>query len=417
MCAAIAEEGIRSIGVDGWAVDYVRLDVDGKPLADPFCYRDTRTKAAETALLERISSKRMRELTGVQIAPLNTVYQHFADSAEHQQARWLNLPEYVLYWLGGRPVAELTNATHTQMVGLDGKWSPEIFGAAGWNVAQAPEIVPPGTIVGTLSDDLKKLPALRETKLVAPCCHDTASAIAAVPDTRNDWAYISSGTWSLVGTLLDSPNNSAESCAANFTNLGAAEGRICFHKSVNGMWLLQQCIQQWNVESDYIRLSSLIEAAKSFPEKSFELDLDDPDLLLPGGMPQRINAQLRKRGLPEFSVATVDAPELASFLFHSLAARYADVLAQIARITGKVFHRVYMLGGGSRNEFLNELTAKATGLPVVKAGTEGSTIGNFAVQLATLEAELSPKVAYWAGILTEGFEMTSATATRERVQG
>lgn len=417
MCASIAEEGIRSIGVDGWAVDYVRLDIDGEPLADPFCYRDTRTKAAETALLERISSKRMRELTGVQIAPLNTVYQHFADSAEHQQARWLNLPEYVLYWLGGRPVAELTNATHTQMVGLDGKWSEEIFSAAGWNVAQAPEIVHPGTIVGTLSGDLKELPAFRETKLIAPCCHDTASAIAAVPDTRDDWAYISSGTWSLVGTLLDSPNNLAESCAANFTNLGAAEGRICFHKSVNGMWLLQQCIREWNVESDNINLSSLVEAARSVPEKSFVLDLDDPDLLLPGGMPQRINAQLRRRGLPEFSVVAVDAPELASFLFHSLAARYADVLVQIAWITGKVFRRVYMLGGGSQNEFLNELTGKATGIPVVRGGTEGSTIGNFAVQLATLESEESPKVAYWAGILADTVETPRAAAAGERVRG
>jgi rhamnulokinase len=414
MCASIAEEGIRSIGVDGWAVDYVRLDVDGKPLGDPFCYRDARTKAAETALFERISSKRMRELTGVQIAPLNTVYQHFADSPELQQARWLNLPEYVLYWLGGRPVAELTNASHTQMVGLDGKWSEEIFGSAGWSVAQAPEIVPPGTIVGTLSGGLKEFPTFRETKLIAPCCHDTASAIAAVPDTRKDWAYISSGTWSLVGTLLDSANNSAESCAANFTNLGAAEGRICFHKSVNGMWLLQQCIQEWNVESEKISLASLIEVARSVPEKSFVLDLDDPDLLLPGGMPQRINAQLRGRGLPEFSIAAGDAPELASFLFHSLAARYADVLAQIARITGRAFRRIYIFGGGSQNEFLNELTAKATGLPVVRGGTEGSTIGNFAVQLATLEPEESPKVAYWAGILEETRETPRTPAESEK---
>jgi rhamnulokinase len=418
MCASIAEEGIRSIGVDGWSVDYVRLGTDGKPLANPFCYRDPRTKAAEAALLERISSKRMRELTGVQIAPLNTVYQHFADSAEHQRTPWLNLPEYVLYWLGGRPVAELTNATHTQMVGLDGKWSQEIFSAAGWNIEHAPEIVRPGTIVGDLSGHLKAFYPFHETKLIAPCCHDTASAIAAVPDTRDDWAYISSGTWSLVGTLLDSPNNSAESCAENFTNLGAAEGRICFHKSVNGMWLLQQCIQQWNAESSdvNVNLPSLIETARSVPEKSFVLDLDDPDLLLPGNMPQRINAQLSRRGLPEFSIAAANAPELASFLFHSLAARYADVLAQIARITGKVFRRVYMLGGGSQNEFLNELTAKATGLPVVRAATEGSTIGNFAAQLATLESDEFPKVAYWAGILAGMIETPSATATRERVR-
>lgn len=399
MCAAIAAEGVRSIGVDGWAVDYVRLDSNGKPIADPFCYRDPRTKAAEKDLHELIPPQRLRELTGVQLLPLNTVYQHFADSPEDQRAPWLNLPEFVLYWLGGQPVAEFTNATHTQLVGLDGQWSREIFRALGWDVAKAPQIVRPGTVIGMLSSDLAKLPAFKETQLIAPCCHDTASAIAAVPDAGNDWAYISSGTWSLVGTLLDTPNNSPESCAANFTNIGAAEGKFCFHRNVNGMWLLQQCLEEWNTAGAHIQLSSLIEAAKSVPAKPFVLEVDDPDLLLPGNMPQRINAQLRRRGLPEFSVAAKDAPKLASFLFHSLAARYADVLAQIARVTGKTLRRLYIFGGGSQNEFLNGLTEVATGLLVSRAGVEGSTIGNFSVQLTTLEAQKGHKTADWANKL------------------
>ena len=413
MCAAIAEEGIRAVGVDGWAVDYVRLGADGKPMADPFCYRDPRTKTSEKNLHECIPPQRLRELTGVQLLPLNTVYQHFADSLADQRAPWLNLPEFVLYWLGGRRVAEFTNATHTQMVGLDGKWSREIFYALGWDVASAPEIVRPGTSIGTVSSDLAQLPAFEGAQLIAPCCHDTASAIAAVPDAGNDWAYISSGTWSLVGTLLDAPNNSPESCAANFTNIGAAEGKFCFHRNVNGMWLLQQCIEEWNRSEAQIQLSSLIETARGFPAKPFVLEVDDPDLLLPGNMPQRINAQLRRRGLPEFSVASKDAPELASFIFHSLAARYADVLAQIVRVTGKTFRRLYIFGGGSQNEFLNGLTETATGLTVSRAGVESSTIGNFAVQLATLEVNEGYKTADWAKTLLTISETKVGSAQRE----
>jgi rhamnulokinase len=234
-----------------------------------------------------------------------------------------------------------------------------------------------------------------------------------VPDAGTDWAYISSGTWSLVGTLLDVPNNSPESRAVNFTNIGAAEGKFCFHRNVNGMWLLQQCIEEWNGSGAQIQLSSLIEAARSVPAKPFVLEVDDPDLLLPGNMPQRINAQLRRRGLPDFSVASNDAPELASFIFHSLAARYADVLAQIARVTGKTFRRLYIFGGGSQNEFLNGLTETATGLTVSRAGVESSTIGNFAVQLATLEANEGYKTADWAKTLLTISETKVGSAQRE----
>ena len=401
-CAEIATEGIRSIAVDGWAVDYVRLNASGMAIADPFCYRDERTVAAEPALHERLSAERMREITGLQLLRINSVYQMFADDAEQKKRCWLNLPEYVLHRLGGDAVSERTNATHTQMVGLDGEWSTEIFEAIGQSLAEVPPIVSPGTDIGVVHGELALLPAFANTRLIAPACHDTASAIAAIPDPGDDWAYISSGTWSLVGTQLKTPVNSTAAREENFTNLGGVDGTVCFHKNVNGMWLLRQCLESWREKGTTLDLTELVAASEEFGPREYVLDVDDPDLMLQGHMPERINAQLRRRGLAELSPEAKDAAEMASFLFHSLAARYAYVLRSVAEITGKQLRRLYMMGGGSQNDFLNRLTAKATGLEVLKAGTECSTLGNFAVQLATLEetGEMSSRPAcVWASRL------------------
>ncbi len=399
-CAGIATEGIRSIAVDGWAVDYVRLDAEGKAIGDPFCYRDERTVASEAALHQRLSAARMRDITGIQLLRLNTAYQMAADDAARKSLRWLNLPEYVLYRLGGHPVSERTNATHTQMVALDGKWSEEIFAALQQSTKDAPPIVEPGTDVGQLQGELATLAAFANTRLIAPACHDTASAIAAIPDANDDWAYISSGTWSLVGTLLNAPVNSTAAREENFTNLGGVDGTVCFHKNVNGMWMLRQCMETWAEAGATLDLAELVAAAASYAPRGYVLHVDDPDLLLQGHMPGRINAQLRSRGLPELNPDPTHAAEMASFLFYSLAARYAVVLRKVSEITGKHFRKLYIMGGGSQNEFLNRLTAEATGLEVCRAGTECSTIGNFAVQLATLEPTASIRpTAVWAAKL------------------
>lgn len=395
-CAPLAPEGIRSIAVDGWAVDYVRLGQDGRPVAPPFCYRDERTVVAESALNERISVQRMRELTGIQLLSLNTAYQFFADSAEVRSLPWLNLPEYILYSLGARPVSEITNASHTQMLALDGTWCDEIVTEVGMNTTKMPEIVQPGTVIGHLQGPLAALPEFANTALVAPCCHDTASAIAAVPDEAHDWAYISSGTWSLVGTTLDEPNNSERSRMENFTNLRGADGTICYHRNVNGMWLLRQCMESWAAEGSAFDITMLIEKAAKIAAPAYVLDVDDPDLLQAGRMPQRINAQLHRRDLPELSTHPDNASAMASFLFHSLAARYGEVLHGIAEVTGKRFRKLYIMGGGSRNELLNRLTAEATGLEILRVGTECSTLGNFAAQLSALEGG---RTSEWARVL------------------
>jgi len=406
-CAGIAAEGIRSIAVDGWGVDYVRLASDGTPAATPFCYRDERTVVAEESLNARISAARMRELTGIGILRINTAYQLFADDAAIRALPWLNLPEYILNTLGARPVSERTLASHTQMLSMPtadspGEWCDEIVRQLDIPASAMPALVNPGTDIGQLTGPLTSLPAYKATRLIAPACHDTASAIAAIPDSGDDWAYISSGTWSLVGTLLPTPNNSQRARDENFTSLIGADGAICFHKNVNGMWLLRQCMETWAAEGATLDIAQLVAAAASAPVPAYTLDVDDPDLLLSGRMPQRINAQLHRRSLPELDPSPANAPAMAAFLFHSLAARYAEVLASVAAITGKKLRKLYIMGGGSQNELLNTLTAKATGLEVLRAGTECSTVGNFAVQLATLERTPGPRpTCVWAAKLAQ----------------
>jgi rhamnulokinase len=400
-CAEIASEGIRSIAADGWAVDYVRLNAEGEALADPFCYRDERTIRSQPEVFQRISAARLRAITGIEMSRINTLYQLCADADDLQEKPWLTLPEYILRRLGGRGVAEYTNATHTQLVDAEKRsWSREIFAAAGLVQAVAPPLVGPGTVIGKLNGRALNLPALEGVELIAPACHDTASAIAGIPDSGDDWAYISSGTWSLVGTLLSEPINGPEAQAADFTNLGAVGGRICFHKNVNGMWMLRQCMTEWAAEIDWT-VPELIAAAERVPPPADVFHVDDPDLLLPGEMPARINRQLKRRGFAPLAVGAESAPQMTSLILHSLAARYREIVSSLAQISGKKLRRIYIVGGGSRNTLLNRLTETATGLEVRCGAVESATIGNFAVQLAALE-DPRPEgvtvaaVAHWA---------------------
>lgn len=333
---------------------------------------------------------------------INTLYQLHADElANASRGRWINLPEYVLYRLGARPVAELTNASHSQMVDLASRtWSEEIYSAVGLDPALRPEMVSPGTVVGRLRGELATLPGFADTLLIAPACHDTASAVAGIPATGEDWAYISCGTWSLVGTILSEPRNGPAGCADNFTNLGAVGGRYLFHKNVNGMWLLQQSISYWADNGRVWPVAELVAAAEAVSCPDGLLDVDDPSLLLHGRMPERINAQRRGIGLEPLDEEASQAPAFASLILHSLAARYAEVLKQASLHTGKQLKRLFLVGGGSQNQLLARLTAEATGMEVLRGSAESATMGNFAVQLAALEGEASAEaVGSWAARL------------------
>src|ERR1700733_3950812 len=299
VCAARAPEGIASIGVDGWAVDYVRMHESGYPEAAPFCYRDERTERAENEVHRLIPPARLYELTGTQILRINTIYQLFADKLARKDTAtpWVNLPEYITYRLSGNAVAEYTNATHSGMVAVGvHRWSKEVFDAVGLNLSAAPRIVASGTTVGNLRGDLSELSALQETKVIVPACHDTASAIAAIPATGNDWAFISSGTWSLVGTVVDAPCVSDEARSQNFTNLGGVGAEICFLKNVNGMWLLGQCMGEWEANGVVWRLEDLLKECQSLAPPTHLIDVDSPDLMVLGAAVAKINAQLTSAG-------------------------------------------------------------------------------------------------------------------------
>jgi rhamnulokinase len=385
-----APEGIASIGIDGWAVDYVRLNQAGVAIERPYCYRDSRTEAAVSRVHEILPAPVVYSLTGIQILRINTLYQLYADKLAGGDPRtpWLNLPEHMSYRLGGRRVAEYTNATHTGLVALGShRWCDEIFLRTGLDRAAAPPIVSTGTVVGTVQGELAAIPGIRNAQIIVPACHDTASAIAAIPARGDDWAFISSGTWSLVGAVLPDPCVTEHARDLNFTNLGGVGGQFCFLKNVNGMWLLQQCLEDWGASADEQALVQLLSACELLTAPDCKIDVDDAELLLPGNVVDKINNQLEYKGHKPLAGDRSNAPAVANLILHSLAARYAEVLSAISDITGRKLKRLFIVGGGSKNTLLNRLTAERSGLTVFSGSTESSTIGNFAVQLSALDGD------------------------------
>lgn len=382
--ASIADEGIASIGVDGWAVDYVRLGENGKPIALPFCYRDERTLATQAAVEHLFEPQHLFERTGAQPIRINTLYQLMADAESGivPTAPWVNLPEYVLFWLGGARVAEYTNATHSGLVDLKtGNWAEDVFRELGLSIDASPPIVHSGSVVGRLKGPLAELNAFKNTALIAPACHDTASAIAGIGSQMDATAYIVSGTWSLVGTTLPKAINTVAAREARYTNQGAAGGGFLFHSNVNGMWLVKQCMESWAKNGRGWKIEDLVKEASGI-ETNGTVNVDAEPLMLDSDMPQRINAELTARGFSPIEDVAGNEPKFARVIFESLAERYATALGSLEAMLGRKLERIHILGGGSRNQLLTRLTAERTGLPVETGHTEGSTIGNFAVQLA-----------------------------------
>ncbi len=398
-----APEGIASIAVDGWAVDYVRLDEDGSPLHDPFCYRDERTIAAKQKADALLPPEQAFQRTGAQPLRINTMYQLLADEPQIANARWLCLPEYVLHRLGAPRIAEYTNATHTGLVDLaTGNWAPDIFTALDLPIEAAPRIVSSGTRLGRLQGPISALAAFRDAELIAPACHDTASAIAGIPADLESTAYICSGTWSLIGTLVPQPITTPHALAARYTNQGAAAGGLCFHTNVNGMWLLKQCMEQWSAAGRNFTIPELVEQAAACAPARI-IDVDAEPLLLAGKMPACLNHQLASAGKPPIADVPGNEPIFARLIFESLAARYATAIADLEQMLQRKLTRIHIIGGASLNRLLADLTARYTGLPVDCGHPESSTIGNFAVQLAATETSDSPltpaRLRQWASLL------------------
>jgi rhamnulokinase len=284
-----------------------------------------------------------------------------------------------------------------------GGWSQELLEFLGISADSLPPIVSTGTVVGRFNGPLAELPAFRDTQLIVPACHDTASAIAGIPAEMDDTAYICSGTWSLVGTLVQTPITSSEALHAGYTNQGAAAGGFCFHANVNGMWILKQCLESWKRAGRAWEIPELIARAEEC-ECPGIIPVDAAPLMLDGDMPDRLNEELRKLGCSVIEDCAGNEPKFARLIFESLASRYKSAIESLESMLGRPIRRIHILGGGSQNQLLTRLTAQHTGLPVETGNVESSTIGNFAVQLAVADSpngKLNPDaLRHWARALS-----------------
>ncbi|MFJ9174506.1 rhamnulokinase family protein [Streptomyces sp. NPDC102360] len=368
---------VRSVGIDSWAVDYGLLDADNALLGNPYHYRDTRTDHTAEKLWATIPPAELYAATGLQYVPFNTIYQLTAarDTAQLAAAqRLLLIPDLLTYWLTGQQGTELTNASTTQLIDpRTGDWAHDIAARAGIDVNLFAPIRRPVDPAGELLPHV-----LDETGLTGPvpvttvASHDTASAVAAVPATEENFAYICTGTWSLAGLELDAPVLTEESRAANFTNELGIDGTVRYLRNIMGLWLLQECQRAWN-EPD---LSVLLdEAAKATPLRSV-VDAGDPTFLPPGGMPDRIAAACRTTGQPEPRTRA----ETTRCILDSLALAHRRAIEDAARLADRPVDVVHIVGGGARGALLCQLTADACGLPVVAGPAEGAALGNVLVQ-------------------------------------
>ena len=387
MAASKAGGRIASVGVDGWGVDYVLLDRTGNRIGRPYCYRDARTVPQMERVFSLIPQKRLYEITGIQLLSFNTIYQLMAHAAQFpsewdRAEKWLTLPEYFLFRLSGVATAEYTEASTTQLLDVHKRsWSDEITRALKLNREKFPPIAQPGTPLGKIRKELATELGLSNVQVTTPACHDTGSAVAGIPFPHEKLAFISSGTWSLVGTVLPNPVVTDESFEQNFTNEGGVGGSIRFLSNVIGLWLLQECLREWTAQGFELTAAELAEQCSEIPADGPSFEADEKTFLAPGNMIARINAALKSQGFDE----ETRPKELAAIIFRSLARRYSTVIRNLQRITGKTIEHICIVGGGVKNETLNRLTGELTGREVLRGPSESTTMGSIAVQIAALE--------------------------------
>ncbi len=374
--------GIRSVGVDTWAVDYGLLGADGRLLGNPYCYRDARTGHD---VIERVHGGlrpvRMYELNGLQHLPFTTLYQLAAaagspvlDAAESL----LLLPDLLAYWLGAEPGTEVTNASTTGLLSVrEPGWDAELLAAAGVAGRLLAPLRHPGQVIGTLRPELAAVTGLAEgTAITAVGSHDTASAVVGVPADGDRFAYIACGTWGLVGVELIAPVLSEASRKANFTNERGVDGTFRYLRNVMGLWLLQESIRSWQRAGQSPDLTSLLGRAAQLPDGGPVIDVDDPVFLPPGDMPARLLAACRRAGQPE---PDSDAG-IVRCILDSLAAAFARTVHEAVELSGHEVDVIHLVGGGALNELLCRLTARAAGLPVLAGPVEATALGNVLVQ-------------------------------------
>jgi len=371
-----------SIGVDTWGVDFGLLDRQDNLIGNPVHYRDGRTKGMMERAFARVPQAHIFAQTGIQFLPINTLYQMLSlvesQSPQLQIAStFLTAPDLLNFWLTGTKVCEFSNATTTQLFNpTTGRWALEMMTRLDIPGVIFPEIVPPGTRLGTYEG----------IPVIAPACHDTGSAVAAVPaqtanaSARRTFAYISSGTWSLVGLEVNEPVMNDAALAANVTNEGGVYGTYRLLKNVMGLWIVQQCRATWAEQGESHTYAHLMQMAGETLPVQAVINPDDPRLLPPGNHPQIIQEICRATGQP----VPHSKGEIIRCVLESLAQTYRAVLENLLHISGRSATVIHIVGGGTQNELLNQLTADASGLPVIAGPVEATVLGNALVQLIAL---------------------------------
>ena len=376
---------IESIGIDTWGVDYGLLDKDGKLISTPVCYRDDRTKGMLELAFQKLPKEEFFQHAANQFMEINTAFQllsaivetsHCGVSELQQAEKLLFMPDLFNYFLTGKCCNEFTISSTSQLLNsLTHQWDDVIFDRLGLPKRLMQEIVYPGTVIGRLTDELAEEVG-GNANVVAVGSHDTASAVASISDASEDWAFISSGTWSLMGTPTKEPIISQEAFDAAFTNEGMTDGRIRFLKNITGLWLIQQLVKEWEQEGYKCDYSELVKEAEQSTLSSY-FDVDDASFMNPEKMSEAIVAYLKERN----EDIPVTKGDFMRCICISLAKKYAEVKAQMERCTNKKINKIYIVGGGSRNQLLNRLTAEFTGCEVVKGEVEATAMGNVLVQL------------------------------------
>ncbi|MGW8226842.1 MAG: rhamnulokinase [Anaerolineales bacterium] len=365
-----------SIGVDTWGVDFGLLDNQGNLIGNPVHYRDKRTNNMMERAFAKVPRAEIFFKTGIQFMPINSLYQMLSlvesKSPQLQIAEtFLTAPDLLNYWLTGAKVCEFSNATTTQLFNpTTGNWAIELIEKMGIPSNIFPEIVPPGTNLGHYES----------IDVIAPACHDTGSAVAAIPAQEPDFAYISSGTWSLVGLETDRPILTQEALKANVTNEGGVYNTYRLLKNVMGLWILQQCRATWEAEGEAFTYTELVEMAIQSGPFTAIINPNDPVFLPPGDHPQRIRESCHRTGqqIPQTPGAIVRC------ILESLALAYREVLELVKSVSDRQVSVLHIVGGGAQNHLLNQMTANATGLTVIAGPVEATVIGNALVQLITL---------------------------------
>ena len=368
---------IESIGIDTWGVDYGLLDKDGKLISTPVCYRDDRTKGMLELAFQKLPKEEFFQHAANQFMEINTAFQLLSSVSELESAdKLLFMPDLFNYFLTGKCCNEFTISSTSQLLNsLTHQWDDVIFDRLGLPKRLMQEIVYPGTVIGRLTDELAEELG-GNANVVAVGSHDTASAVASISDAGDDWAFISSGTWSLMGTPAKEPIISQEAFDSAFTNEGMTDGRIRFLKNITGLWLIQQLVKEWEQDGYKCDYSELVKEAEQSTLSSY-FDVDDASFMNPEKMSEAIVSYLKERN----EDIPVTKGDFMRCICISLAKKYAEVKTQMERCTNKKINKIYIVGGGSRNQLLNRLTAEFTGCEVVKGEVEATAMGNILVQL------------------------------------